>query len=177
MNYFKHYNLLIQKCQTRHLDSSTYVEKHHILPRCMDGSNDKSNLVDMLPREHFIAHRLLAKMYPEVSGLLFALLRMKQNCTSSHTYQTIRTQCSLNRKGKNKTNSEMYKKVSEAQLGRTMHNYPPLEQMAQKKRGRTAATCPGIASMVQKVTGRTKETHEYLRLKGEKISKIQKGQT
>ena len=37
-----------------------YHERHHIVPKCMDGSNDEENLIDLFAREHFEAHRLLA---------------------------------------------------------------------------------------------------------------------
>lgn len=39
-----------------------YVEKHHIIPRSLGGSNKKENLVALSAREHFICHRLLVKM-------------------------------------------------------------------------------------------------------------------
>lgn len=37
-----------------------YHEEHHIVPKCMGGSNDKDNLIDLFADEHFIAHKLLA---------------------------------------------------------------------------------------------------------------------
>ena len=40
--------------------SGEYKERHHIIPKCMGGSNDDSNLIDLYAREHFEAHRLLA---------------------------------------------------------------------------------------------------------------------
>lgn len=39
-----------------------YVEKHHIIPKSLGGSNSKSNIVRLSAREHFICHRLLTKM-------------------------------------------------------------------------------------------------------------------
>lgn len=38
-----------------------YVEKHHILPRCIGGGNQKNNLVFLTAREHFVAYRFLTK--------------------------------------------------------------------------------------------------------------------
>lgn len=38
-----------------------YHERHHIIPKCMGGSDDKSNLIDLFAKEHFIAHKLLAE--------------------------------------------------------------------------------------------------------------------
>ena len=38
-----------------------YYELHHITPKSLGGSNDKSNLVLLTPQEHFVAHLLLTK--------------------------------------------------------------------------------------------------------------------
>lgn len=40
----------------------TIGETHHIIPKCMNGTNDQSNLVTLTIREHYICHRLLTKM-------------------------------------------------------------------------------------------------------------------
>ena len=34
-----------------------YHERHHIIPKCMDGSNNEDNLIDLFAREHFVAHK------------------------------------------------------------------------------------------------------------------------
>ena len=47
-------------------------ETHHIIPRCLGGSNDPSNLIDLTPREHFIAHSLLAQENPNNFKLVCA---------------------------------------------------------------------------------------------------------
>ena len=41
---------------------SGYTEAHHIVPRCMGGNDDTSNLVNLTAREHYICHLLLTKM-------------------------------------------------------------------------------------------------------------------
>jgi hypothetical protein len=53
-----------------------YMERHHVLPKCMGGSNRKDNLVYLTAKEHFIAHKLLVRMHPEVYGLWQALIAM-----------------------------------------------------------------------------------------------------
>jgi hypothetical protein len=58
MNYRRQYELLIEKAQLRG-SVDGYMERHHIVPRCMGGSNEKENLVELTAREHFLAHRLL----------------------------------------------------------------------------------------------------------------------
>ena len=49
-----------------------YHERHHIVPKCMGGTNDEENLIDLFAREHFEAHRLLALENPENDGLVYA---------------------------------------------------------------------------------------------------------
>lgn len=64
MNYEKIYNSLIQSRKPQGLDKSKldgYYEIHHIVPRCLGGSDEESNLVLLTGREHYIAHLLLTK--------------------------------------------------------------------------------------------------------------------
>lgn len=49
-----------------------YHERHHIMPRCLGGTDDESNLVDLFAKEHFIAHKLLAQENPENDNLAYA---------------------------------------------------------------------------------------------------------
>ncbi len=74
MDYQKHYDSLINKARLRTLEE--YVEEHHIIPRCLGGTNDKSNLVALTYREHFIAHWLLCKLHPNNSKLKLAFRNM-----------------------------------------------------------------------------------------------------
>lgn len=53
-----------------------YHERHHIKPKCMGGTNDKDNLIDLYAREHFIAHQFLAHENPENQKLACAWWRM-----------------------------------------------------------------------------------------------------
>ena len=77
MNYLKIYENLIQKAKSRIIKG--YKEKHHILPKCLGGKDDKDNLVDLTPEEHFIAHLLLTKIYPDNSALVHAAVMMTVN--------------------------------------------------------------------------------------------------
>lgn len=74
MNYEKHYNKLIERALQR--QPSCYVERHHIVPRCMGGTNHKSNIVELTAEEHYVAHQLLHKMYPDNVKLLLAVKMM-----------------------------------------------------------------------------------------------------
>lgn len=70
MNYKKIYNQLIQKGKEQSVEG--YTEQHHIVPRCMGGTDDPLNLVALTPEQHYTAHLLLAKIFPDNSGLWYA---------------------------------------------------------------------------------------------------------
>lgn len=75
MNYLKHYNILIDRGILRsHIDG--YIEVHHIIPICMGGVNTPENLVKLTPEEHYLAHLLLVKIYPDISKLIYACSMM-----------------------------------------------------------------------------------------------------
>lgn len=70
MNYERHYNNLINRAKNRLLEG--YTEKHHIVPRCMGGSDWIDNIVSLTPEEHYVAHQLLIKIYPDNKKLVYA---------------------------------------------------------------------------------------------------------
>jgi len=101
MNYKKHYDLLIEKAKNR-IVVDGHTEKHHIIPRCVGGSNDKTNLVILTAREHYMAHYLLHKIQPSHRGLLYAIYMMmnlkKSDTTikiSSREYEKIKKLVSI----------------------------------------------------------------------------------
>jgi hypothetical protein len=74
MNYQKVYNQIIERAKNRQLEG--YKEKHHIIPKCLGGDNNKNNLVELTAREHFLCHRLLCEIYPLNHKLIWALWLM-----------------------------------------------------------------------------------------------------
>lgn len=64
-----------------------YHERHHIVPKCMDGTNDENNLIDLFAREHFEAHRLLALENPENDKLTYAWHMMAVRRKNGRTYE------------------------------------------------------------------------------------------
>lgn len=84
MDYQKHYDALINRAQHRTLE--TYTENHHIIPRCLGGTDDKNNLVRLTPEEHYLAHQLLVKIYPENIALINAAIMMIPNRPSNKLY-------------------------------------------------------------------------------------------
>lgn len=65
-----------------------YHERHHIVPKCMGGTNDEENLIDLFAREHFEAHRLLALENPKNDSLTYAWWMMAHtNNTNQRDYE------------------------------------------------------------------------------------------
>jgi len=67
---FWHDNI-IARAKKRQL--SGYKERHHIIPKCLNGSDKKTNLVNLTAKEHFIVHMLLCKFTTD-------LIRKKMLC-------------------------------------------------------------------------------------------------
>jgi hypothetical protein len=53
-----------------------YYENHHIIPKCLNGSDDKNNKVLLTAKEHYICHKLLIRIYPRNYKISCAFFRM-----------------------------------------------------------------------------------------------------
>lgn len=76
MDYLKIYKSLIGRGKNRKKKKEMYLEKHHIIPRCMGGNDSADNLSLLSGREHFVAHLLLVKIHPNSDSLKYALNSM-----------------------------------------------------------------------------------------------------
>lgn len=74
MNYKRIYDQLIDRAKNRVLEG--YKERHHIIPKCLGGTNKKENLADLTAEEHYLAHQLLVRIHPGERKLVFALNAM-----------------------------------------------------------------------------------------------------
>lgn len=77
VDYVKHYNALILRARLR--ESVGVLESHHVVPRCMGGTDGKKNRVDLTPAEHYVAHLLLVRIFPKVPGLILAAVLMSRD--------------------------------------------------------------------------------------------------
>lgn len=127
MNYERIYNQIIQKAKSelRVRTKEHYYENHHIIPRCMGGSNNKDNLVMLTAKEHFICHQLLCEIYPTNHQLIHAFWLMANGYTSksqqrsykisSRLYERLKIKRrialqTLNSSRKNKTHEDIFGK-------------------------------------------------------------------
>lgn len=80
--YFK----IVDRSKNRIIDGP--IEEHHIIPKCLGGSNKKENLASLTPKEHFICHKLLIKITIGVvkRKMCYALWRMCHNSKAHHRH-------------------------------------------------------------------------------------------
>lgn len=74
-HYYNRYIKFIQIMRSRSLVSE-YNERHHILPKCLGGDDSTDNLITLSPREHYIAHMLLAMAYRNNFPIVSAFCQM-----------------------------------------------------------------------------------------------------
>lgn len=94
MNYQKIYDDLVTRARLadrKRVKGGTYYERHHIVPRSLNGSNKSENLMLLTAREHFLAHKLLVQIYPDHKGLHHALwmLANKPNSGNQLRYYEV----------------------------------------------------------------------------------------
>ena len=122
MNYQKIYNNLINRAARR--ISEGYVEKHHIVPRCLGGTDAKENIVSLYPEEHYLAHLLLCKVNKGNSKLLYAAMNMASGSMIN------------NGKRNNKAYGWLRRQYAESMSGNNnpARHIPNLQKEAAKKR-------------------------------------------
>ena len=101
--YEKWYGALIEKRRKNPLikDKSNpryvYCETHHILPKCLGGTNTDDNLINLTAREHYVAHLLLVKIYQKkndknavirMSLALYSMQKLLNNCYRSFSFSS-----------------------------------------------------------------------------------------
>lgn len=84
MNYKNLYYLLVVKARRLNRAKSVGLEQHHILPKCKNGKSNFKNLVYLSYKEHYVAHHLLAKIYPESSELAQAFVVMVNGASNKY---------------------------------------------------------------------------------------------
>lgn len=70
-----------------------YTEGHHVIPKCCGGRDIKSNLIVILPEEHYYCHKLLALENPDNTSLQYAWWMLchkeDENSDTKRTYEVL----------------------------------------------------------------------------------------
>lgn len=90
-----------------------YMERHHIIPRSWNGSNEKENLIYLLGQEHYYAHKILALENPHDKNMIYGWWAMSSGMRkeqrgyllSAEEYAFIRDWHFKIRSGENHPNS------------------------------------------------------------------------
>jgi len=173
--YEKWYNSIITIAKNRITEG--YIEKHHVIPKSLGGSNDKENLVDLTAREHFICHWLLVKIHSgeAKSKMIYALNGMKRNGKFTQRYET-------------KITSRVYENLkkefsivhSATMKGRPAHNkgVPATEEQREKNRQAALTRKPQTKEQrekqAQKTRGQKRTPEQIARMKASMLG-IKKG--
>jgi len=72
MDFQYQHDKIINKFRSVLFSEGDYFERHHIIPRCMGGSDDETNIIRLTPKAHFTIHHLLCKIHPGNSKLASA---------------------------------------------------------------------------------------------------------
>ncbi len=109
MDYVQIYECLINRARSenRVRNCGCIYENHHIIPKCIGGTNKKENLVLLTLKEHYIAHKLLVEIFREttvVNRLYYAMWclingvgRFKRYSPSARIYERHREEWRLNK--------------------------------------------------------------------------------
>ena len=126
------YNAIIERAkkENRKKGCGVYYERHHILPKSLGGSNDKSNLILLTAKEHYVCHRLLTVMYPTNKKIAFAFWNMcrcgndnhQRHIPSARAYEYARIHLSKTYKGKTAWNKG--RKMTEEELANHASRQP-----------------------------------------------------
>lgn len=127
MDYKKLYEKICERGkEKRDLD---YSELHHILPKCMGGDDLPNNLSRLSAKEHYLAHWLLHKIYPDNWKISHAFLWMStENGKNSRTItsrQYNRAKEAMARSCKNRM----------ADLGNPMHRESSRKKISERMMG------------------------------------------
>lgn len=124
MDYQRVYREFITDRRVREKSLTKGYERHHIVPRCLGGGNERSNLIRLTPSDHLFAHVLLARIHGGV--LLTAAVRMSgvkryQGRSTRKRYQFLRNQLSRDMAGNKRANapkSDLHKqRIGQAHVG------------------------------------------------------------
>ena len=100
-----------------------YKEKHHILPRCLGGKDNKENLVELTAKEHFMVHMLLCKFTVSLArrSMLYAFKAMSYYKKDGRNYK-IHSRVASKLRSELKFSKEHIENLRKSHLGKKFSN-------------------------------------------------------
>lgn len=138
MNYQKIYDSIIERALFRETPKE-YCETHHIIPKCMKGTDSKDNLAVLTFREHYLCHYLLTKIHPKHIGIQYAFLCMLRNRSgqrilTSRRFDTIKKNFSSFKKWHFRQNNPMFSPKTKKKISERMKKNNPIGLHPEKNR-------------------------------------------
>ena len=145
--YYKWYDHLIDRARNRTIEG--YVERHHIVPRSLGGTDEESNLVELTAREHVIAHMLLPRFVENKKPMWHALWCMVNTNgikVNSRLYEQARIEFRSICTGI-KRSPETCAKIRAVRAGKK-HSSETRDKMSDTRKGRKSSpeTCAKISA-------------------------------
>ena len=138
-NYLEEYYQIIENNNIEDRESQ-YCEKHHIIPRSLGGTNEKSNIVFLTARDHFKCHVLLTKFTTGIANgkMWNALWRMmnKQSHNQYRDYKFTKEDYEEARLKHAAVQSERMKGENNPFYGKS-HTNESRQKMSELKKGKT----------------------------------------
>jgi hypothetical protein len=159
MNYVLAYQKLIAHAQKR-VCINGYVERHHVLPKSLGGTDDSSNLVALTAREHFIAHMLLARIHGGTMWHAITIMA-KDGRGSSRSFEIARKKLSELMRGNKNT---LGRKATQAEK----------ERMSKTRKGKKGHSHTEETRKLLSAVNTGKKLSEATRAK---LSNVQKGKS
>ena len=187
-----YYKLMLKNQNTIRVKGET--ARHHIVPESFfinrsrnksrpgflkGNPNDKSNLINLTHRQHFIAHQLLAKIYPQNQAMILALHYMRTSIiNNSKQYDWAKRAYSKMLSSYNEEVRNMYKKIGEAQKGnKNIAKRVEVREKISKSLTGKKASSEAIQKNSQYRKGKNKLNYEPIRRMSETMSKVMTGKT
>jgi hypothetical protein len=157
--YTKTYYTIVNRAMSRPITG--YVERHHIVPRSMGGSNAKSNLVPLTAKEHRLCHLLLTKMTIDPShhrSMIFAAWRMRCNSypglSKGACFEYVRKEFDKINRGR-KVSEETKEKLREKRkLQKNVWRGPRPEGYSSPYKGKTKENNESLKKVSEALKGR-----------------------
>jgi hypothetical protein len=160
-----YYKIIYYAKKQERKKGNIYYESHHIIPYCISKDNSKNNLVLLTPREHFICHLLLTKMYigenkqKMCKAFWFMRKRYKDCNLNSKLYENIKKEWSKNQSILNKkmwSNKEIREKLIKKKIGRknTAETKLLMSKSAIERHKNNPLKEESIIAIKEKLTGR-----------------------
>ena len=131
MNYLKIYNdLMLSRQSLREPKKTIGFELHHIIPKCLGGTDNDENLVLLTFKEHYVAHHLLTKIHSNEPKIHYAFLCMMRDphgnrILTARMIQTIKDNFSSFRSWYLKVNNPMFTVQARQKISKRMKENNP----------------------------------------------------